>query len=72
MRGGGAPQKDSSWGAGDGGGFRVIFISEPFGKDTEITGEIKLNLWISSTIDDVNVHANMLLISDGAGDRGWA
>ncbi len=39
----------------------AIFISEPFGEDTEITGEIKLNLWVSSTIDDMNVHANILI-----------
>lgn len=40
----------------------VMFVSDPFKQDTEITGEIKLNLWVSSTIDDMNVHATMLVI----------
>jgi predicted acyl esterase len=40
----------------------VMFVSDPFKEDTEITGEIKLNLWVSSTIDDMNVHANMLIV----------
>jgi len=40
----------------------IMFVSEPFREDTEITGEIKLNLWVSSTIDDMNVHASMLII----------
>jgi hypothetical protein len=40
----------------------AMFVSEPFKQDTEITGEIKLNLWVSSTIDDMNVHATMLII----------
>ncbi len=40
----------------------AMFVSEPFKKDTEITGEIKLNLWVSSTIDDMNVHATMLIV----------
>lgn len=39
-----------------------LFVSEPFEEDTEITGEIKLNLWASSTIDEMNVHASMLII----------
>ncbi len=40
----------------------AMFVSEPFKKDTEITGEIKLNIWVSSTIDDMNVHASMLIV----------
>jgi hypothetical protein len=40
----------------------AMFISGPFKEDTEITGEIKLNLWVSSTIDDMNVHATMLIV----------
>ncbi len=40
----------------------MMFVSEPFKEDTEITGEIKLNLWVSSTIDDMNVHASMLIV----------
>ncbi|GAB4349243.1 MAG: CocE/NonD family hydrolase [Candidatus Abyssubacteria bacterium] len=40
----------------------ALFVSEPFGEDTEITGEIKLNLWVSSTIDDMNVHATMIIV----------
>jgi predicted acyl esterase len=44
------------------GDNRIMFISDPFKEDTEITGEIKLNLWVSSTIDDMNVHATMLIV----------
>jgi predicted acyl esterase len=40
----------------------TMFVSEPFKEDTEITGEIKLNLWVSSTIDDMNVHASVLIV----------
>jgi predicted acyl esterase len=40
----------------------AVFVSEPFREDTEITGEIKLNVWVSSTIDDMNVHATMLIV----------
>jgi hypothetical protein len=39
-----------------------MFVSDPFDEDTEITGEIKLDLWVSSTIDDMNVHAIMLIV----------
>ncbi len=39
-----------------------LFVSEPFERDTEITGEIKLNLWVSSTIDEMNVHASILIV----------
>jgi predicted acyl esterase len=41
---------------------KAIFISEPFEEDTEITGEIKLNLFVSSTTKDAKVHATLLII----------
>jgi predicted acyl esterase len=49
------------------GGYRendnaVLFVSDPFEEDTEVTGEIRLNLWVSSTIDDMNVHATLLIV----------
>jgi len=40
----------------------AVFVSDPFREDTEITGEIKLNLWVSSSINDMNVHAVMLIV----------
>lgn len=44
------------------GDNRVMFVSEPFKKDTEITGEIKANLWCSSSIDDMNIHTTLMII----------
>lgn len=44
------------------GDNRAMFVSDPFDEDTEITGEIKLNLWVSSTIDDMNLHAALLVV----------
>ena len=40
----------------------VMFVSDPFDEDTEITGEIKLNLWVASSIDDMNLHAALLIV----------
>lgn len=40
----------------------VLFVSDPFDEDTEITGEIKLNLWVSSTANDMKVHAVVLIV----------
>ena len=64
---GGLPDEETSVTYDAPGGYeegdnRAMFISDPFKEDTEITGEIKLNLWVSSTIDDMNVHATMLIV----------
>lgn len=61
------PSEESSVTYDAPGGYKkddnvALFVSEPFEEDTEITGEIKLNLWVSSTIDDMNVHATMLIV----------
>lgn len=40
-------------------GKRVLFESAPFEEETEILGPIKLRLWASSTIDDVDVFVSL-------------
>lgn len=46
-------------------GTSVQFVSPPFESDTEVTGEILLNLWLSSTIEDGFPHATLFRLMDG-------
>ena len=45
------PRGDDFRGAG--------FVSEPFAEDTEITGPMNLVMWISSTVDDMDIFATI-------------
>ncbi len=61
------------------------FLSEPFAADTEITGPVALKLWVSSTVDDMDLFAalhvidpdgNEVLFPNGqnelmAASKGW-
>jgi putative CocE/NonD family hydrolase len=37
----------------------VAFETEPFAEDLEVTGPVVLNLWVSSTTDDMDVFATL-------------
>ena len=37
----------------------VSFVSEPFAEDTEITGPMNLVMWVSSTVDDMDIFATI-------------
>jgi predicted acyl esterase len=40
----------------------VEFVSKPFAEETEVTGEVLAKLWASSDINDMNVHASLMVI----------
>jgi len=40
----------------------AVFVSKPFAEETEVTGEVLAQLWASSSITDMNVHASLYVI----------
>jgi predicted acyl esterase len=55
--------------------FGVTFVSEPFTEVTDCIGEVLLHVWVSSSWDDLDLHAFLsILDSDGRDhemSRGW-
>lgn len=49
-------------------GTSIQFVSPPFEEDTEITGEIMLNVWLSSTIEDAFPHVAMFRLTEDGRD----
>ena len=49
-------------------GTSIQFVSPPFEEDTEITGEILLNVWMSSTIEDAFPHVAMFRVTEEGRD----
>ncbi|WP_170150377.1 CocE/NonD family hydrolase, partial [Maricaulis maris] len=48
----------------------ATFVSEPFEAETEITGEIMAGLWVSTSRDDMNIHADVYIVHpDGTEER---
>lgn len=46
----------------------IRFVSAPFETDVEITGEILLNVWMSSTIEDAFPHATLMRVTKDGND----
>ena len=40
----------------------IEFLSTPFTRETEITGEVLAKLWVSSTVNDMNLHASLIIV----------
>ena len=63
----------------------VTFVTEPMAEDTEITGPVKLAMWVSSSVDDMEIFATVRNIDpdgnevmifgtagpDASASRGW-
>jgi len=50
----------------------INFTTEPMVEDTEVTGHVKLAMWVSSTTEDMNIFAYLQRLKpDGSNDSGF-
>ncbi len=61
-------QREHDWFSGDSGAGRklserpdvLVFRSEPLDEDTEVTGQVEVNVWVSSSAKDTDVTAKLV------------
>ncbi len=52
-------------------GNGLTFTSKPFEKETEITGPVKLHLWVSSSTEDMDIFATLQLFAPDGREVTW-
>jgi predicted acyl esterase len=52
-------------------GKHIAFTSSPFEKETEITGPVMANLWVSSSTEDMDIFATLQLFSPEGKEVTW-